>query len=40
VSKADQLGSGRFGGGVRTVSARRQALEGTGRRANQPVMTP
>jgi ParB family chromosome partitioning protein len=26
VSKADQLGSGRFGGGVRTVSARRQAV--------------
>ncbi|MEX1659167.1 ParB/RepB/Spo0J family partition protein [Streptomyces pseudovenezuelae] len=26
MSKADQLGSGRFGGGVRTVSARRQAV--------------
>jgi ParB family chromosome partitioning protein len=26
VSKADQLGSGRFGGGVRPVSARRQAV--------------
>jgi ParB family chromosome partitioning protein len=26
VSKADQLGSGRFGGAVRTVSARRQAV--------------
>jgi ParB family transcriptional regulator, chromosome partitioning protein len=26
VSKADQLGAGRFGGGVRTVSARRQAV--------------
>ncbi|MEV5878529.1 ParB/RepB/Spo0J family partition protein [Streptomyces sp. NPDC052101] len=26
MSKADQLGAGRFGGGVRTVSARRQAV--------------
>ncbi|WP_406841803.1 ParB/RepB/Spo0J family partition protein (plasmid) [Streptomyces sp. AHU1] len=26
MSKADQLGNGRFGGGVRTVSARRQAV--------------
>ncbi|MGW0615029.1 ParB/RepB/Spo0J family partition protein [Streptomyces sp. NPDC002788] len=26
MSKADRLGSGRFGGGVRTVSARRQAV--------------
>jgi ParB family chromosome partitioning protein len=26
VSKADQLGAGRFGGGARTVSARRQAV--------------
>ncbi|MFE3412406.1 ParB/RepB/Spo0J family partition protein [Streptomyces mirabilis] len=26
MSKAEQLGSGRFGGGVRTVSARRQAV--------------
>ncbi|MGW3953702.1 ParB/RepB/Spo0J family partition protein [Streptomyces sp. NPDC004752] len=26
MSKADQLGSGRFGGGVRSVSARRQAV--------------
>ncbi len=26
MSKADQLGAGRFGGGVRPVSARRQAV--------------
>ncbi|MFF9490163.1 ParB/RepB/Spo0J family partition protein [Streptomyces sp. NPDC014676] len=26
MSKADELGSGRFGGGVRTISARRQAV--------------
>ena len=26
MSKADQLGAGRFGGGVRSISARRQAV--------------
>lgn len=26
MSKADQLGAGRFGGGVRPISARRQAV--------------